>query len=287
MPATRPATSSSPISMPRADYLEKLFPVGEKRYVSGTTALYDGMLQMVHPDRVVDEKGLAALPMVEPVYPLTEGLGINQVRKAADAAAGKIPALPEWQDAAWLTRNRLPSFGDALLSLHRPAEPSDIAPQGPAWSRLAYDELLASQIALTLVRAHLRRQSGRGSAGDGRVRKRIVVGAALFTDVVTAQGDRGHRLRSRQAGTHAAHAARRCRIGKDRGRADGRRGRDRKRTAGGADGADRNPRPPASENHRAAGAKPPTFTSPSSPAASAARSALRFSRGSKTAISIS
>ena len=158
----------------KADYLEKLFPVGEKRYVSGTTALYDGMLQMVHPDRVVDEKGLAALPMVEPVYPLTEGLGINQVRKAADAAAGKIPALPEWQDAAWLTRNRLPSLGDALLSLHRPADPSDIAPQGPAWSRLAYDELLASQIALTLVRAHLRRQSGRGSAGDGRVRKRIV-----------------------------------------------------------------------------------------------------------------
>lgn len=158
----------------KADYLEKLFPVGEKRYVSGTTALYDGMLQMVHPDRVVDEKGLAALPMVEPVYPLTEGLGINQVRKVADAAAGKIPALPEWQDAAWLTRNHLPPFGDALLSLHRPADPSDIAPQGPAWSRLAYDELLASQIALTLVRAHLRRQSGRGSAGDGRVRKRII-----------------------------------------------------------------------------------------------------------------
>ena len=70
----------------RADNLEKLFPVGEKRYVSGTTALYDGMLQMVHPDRVVDEKGLAALPMVEPVYPLTEGLYRNQVRKAMDAA---------------------------------------------------------------------------------------------------------------------------------------------------------------------------------------------------------
>lgn len=158
----------------KADYLEKLFPVGETRYVSGTTALYDGMLQMVHPDRVVDEKGLAALPMVEPVYPLTEGLGINQVRKVADAAAGKIPALPEWQDPAWLRYNHLPPFGDALLSLHRPTDPSDIAPQGPAWSRLAYDELLASQIALTLVRAHLRRQSGRGSAGDGRVRKRII-----------------------------------------------------------------------------------------------------------------
>src|ERR1700754_5219708 len=37
----------------RKDYLEKLLPVGERRYVSGTVALYDGMRQMVHPDRVV------------------------------------------------------------------------------------------------------------------------------------------------------------------------------------------------------------------------------------------
>src|SRR6188768_2422826 len=34
------------------DYLERLLPVGELRYISGTTATYDGMLQMTHPDRV-------------------------------------------------------------------------------------------------------------------------------------------------------------------------------------------------------------------------------------------
>src|SRR5688500_7080361 len=54
----------------RRDYLENLLPVGETRYVSGTTGLYDGMLQMVHPDRVVDEAGFAKLPLIEPVYPL-------------------------------------------------------------------------------------------------------------------------------------------------------------------------------------------------------------------------
>ncbi len=169
----------------RADHLQKLFPVGETRYVSGTTALYDGMLQMVHPDRVVDEKGLASLPMIEPIYPMTEGLYPNQVRKAVDAAAGKIPSLPEWQDATWLSRSRYPSFRDAMLALHRPEEINDIAPQGPAWTRLAYDELLASQIALTLVRAHLRRQSGRGSAGDGHIRKAII--AALPYSLTLSQ----------------------------------------------------------------------------------------------------
>ena len=108
---------------------------------------------MVHPDRVVDAAGFARLPLIDPVYPLTEGLHPNQVRKALDLALDRLPALPEWQDAAWLKRNDYPSFADALRALHRPAAPEDIAPESAAWSRLAYDELLASQLALALLRA--------------------------------------------------------------------------------------------------------------------------------------
>src|SRR5262245_6872120 len=96
----------------RRDYLERLLPVGERRIVSGTTALYDGTLQMVHPDRVVSEADLDKLPMVEPVYPLTEGLTLNQVRKAIDGAIGTVPEVPEWQDAAFLHRQQFPSFTD-------------------------------------------------------------------------------------------------------------------------------------------------------------------------------
>ena len=52
-------------------YVEKLLPVGEKRYVSGTLQMYDGIPQIVHPDRVVDEAGFAKLSGIDPVYPLT------------------------------------------------------------------------------------------------------------------------------------------------------------------------------------------------------------------------
>ena len=158
----------------RKDYLERLLPVGEMRYVSGTAEFYDGMLQMVHPDRVVDEAGFAALPLVEPVYPLTDGLALGNVRRAMDGAIASLPDLPEWQDEAWVARERFPAFAVALRHLHRPAEPHDIFPENPAWTRLAYDELLAGQLALALVRAHMRRQAGRGSASEGRLRARIL-----------------------------------------------------------------------------------------------------------------
>jgi ATP-dependent DNA helicase RecG len=158
----------------RKDFLEKLLPVGERRYVSGTTALYDGMLQMVHPDRVVDEAGLANLPLVEPIYPLTEGLSLNQVRKAAEAALERVPDMTEWQDASWLARERYPPLADALRTLHHPAIPADLQPEGLAWTRLAYDEFLAGQLALALVRAHLRRPAGRVTAGTGHLRKKLI-----------------------------------------------------------------------------------------------------------------
>ncbi len=158
----------------REDYLRKLLPEGETRYVSGTAEVYDNILQMVHPDRVVDDKGFATLPLVEPVYPLTEGLAAGNIRRAMDGALGRLPDLPEWQDEAWLSRERFPSFSDALRHLHRPAEPHDIAPESLAWTRLAYDELLAGQLALALLRAHMRRQAGRGSASEGRLRARVL-----------------------------------------------------------------------------------------------------------------
>jgi len=94
----------------RPDYLQRLFPVGERRYVSGRVQLFDGVLQMVHPDRVVDERGFAELPLFDPVYPLTEGLGAGQMRRAIEAALGTLPSLPEWQDPTLLARHRWPAF---------------------------------------------------------------------------------------------------------------------------------------------------------------------------------
>src|ERR1051325_8670901 len=65
----------------KRDYLEKLLPVGELRYISGITALYDGMLQMVHPDRVVSEAELDKLPLVEPRHPRTEGMPLTMAAR--------------------------------------------------------------------------------------------------------------------------------------------------------------------------------------------------------------
>jgi ATP-dependent DNA helicase RecG len=155
-------------------YVEKLLPVGAKRYVSGTVQLYDGTLQIAHPDRVVDEEGFAKLSGIDPVYPLTEGLALGSVRRAVAQALQKLPSLPEWINPEVIRRCNFPPIAEALNRVHVPLELTDILPDGPFWSRLAFDELLAGQLALALVRAQLRRPAGERHAGDGHLRSKII-----------------------------------------------------------------------------------------------------------------
>ncbi|WP_442753751.1 ATP-dependent DNA helicase RecG [Methylocystis sp. JAN1] len=155
------------------DWIERSLPIGATRWISGRIELYDGRRQMVHPDRVLDEASLARLPPYEAVYGLTEGLQARFVLRATEAALTRIPSLPEWQEPAVLAANKLPAFSDALRAAHRPDSVKALSPQHPARQRLALDELLASQLALRLTRARMRRLPGRENAGDGRLSRAI------------------------------------------------------------------------------------------------------------------
>jgi len=167
------------------DWIVRSLPIGQTRWVSGRLELYDGRRQMVHPDRVLDDAGLAKLPAVEVVHGLTEGLQQGYMRRAMEGALAKLPAMPEWQEPSVLAASKLPSFAEALTRVHRPEAPEDIAPQSKVRQRLALDELLASQLALRLLRAKMRRLPGRENRGDGRIAARIV--AALPYELTGAQ----------------------------------------------------------------------------------------------------
>lgn len=158
----------------KSGYVEKLLPVGEKRFVSGTLQMYDGIPQIVHPDRVLDEEAISKLSGIDPVYPLTEGLALGSLRRAIAQALQKLPALPEWISPDVLRRCHFPPIAEALNRVHQPVELTDILPDQRYWSRLAFDELLAGQLALALIRAQLRRPAGVRNAGDGHLRNKII-----------------------------------------------------------------------------------------------------------------
>lgn len=151
-------------------YLEQVLPVGETRIVSGRLDLYNGIKQMAHPDHILPPDRASEIPEVEPVYPLTQGITPKVLAKAIAGAMERAPTLPEWLDKAHKQREKWPDWRDALGAAHSPASASDLSPLSVYRQRLAYDELLANQLALTLMRHKAKRQGGQSISGDGKLR---------------------------------------------------------------------------------------------------------------------
>src|SRR5712671_2169874 len=153
----------------RGDQLQRLLPVGAERIVSGTVDYYSGRPQMAHPDYVVMLAQAEQVKPIEPVYPLTAGLSPRVLSKAVGGALERVPELAEWLDPALRARRHWPGWHEALAAVHSPRSEADLAPSTPARERLAYDEILASQLAVALVRARRRRRPGRVLAGTGKL----------------------------------------------------------------------------------------------------------------------
>lgn len=164
---------------PRADWLGKQLPEGEKRIISGKLEHYNDQAQITHPDYMVNPDTPEDLPLLETVYPLTAGISLKVLRKAIANAVASVPALPEWHDTELLKREKWPEFLDAVKQMHTPESAADLAPSSDVRRRLAADELLATQLALAIVRDRTRKKRGRALKGSGHIRERIM-GALPF-----------------------------------------------------------------------------------------------------------
>lgn len=151
----------------RASYTaKKLLPVGEKRWVAGRLDRYGDMLQIVHPDHVVESGGDTLGRLSEPVYALSEGLTQPKVAALVEQSLQRLPALPEWIEPALLAQEGWPAWSEALKASQKS---EDNRPR----DRLAYDELLANSLALLLVRADNRSRKGQPLSGDGSLRGKL------------------------------------------------------------------------------------------------------------------
>src|SRR5437764_6032812 len=153
----------------KGDHLQRLLPVGAERIVSGAVDYYNGRPHIAHPDYVVAPEQAEQIKPIEPVYPLTAGLSPRVVTKAAIAALERLPDLPEWLDPALRARRHWPGWAESLAAVHSPESEADLAPSKAGRERLAYDEILASQLAVEPVRARRRRRPGRVLTGNGEL----------------------------------------------------------------------------------------------------------------------
>ena len=183
-----------------AQQIERLLPRGEVRVVAGKVERFGGEVQIAHPD-VVRLPEAGQLGRAEAVYPSTQNLTSRMVRKLVRAALPAAAELPEWQDPAWLTRQGWPGWRAALEALHAPQSMADLEPEATARRRLAYDELLAHQLALARRRAARRadpapviRPGTASRAVEAALPFRLTGAQARAVDEIRADLGSGHRM---------------------------------------------------------------------------------------------
>jgi ATP-dependent DNA helicase RecG len=155
----------------RGPYLLKQLPVGETRLVSGKVEFYNGLPQMAHPDAILPVSAKDRIAVIQAIYRLTAGLSQPMLDRMMRAAVVRAPVLPEWLDPALRSRRHWPDWRGAVTAVHNPESEAELLPEAPARQRLAYDELLAHQLALALIREQNRRSGGRANVGDGHLRQ--------------------------------------------------------------------------------------------------------------------
>jgi ATP-dependent DNA helicase RecG len=152
------------------DHILKQLPVGIPRLVSGVLEDYNYRMQITHPDHVGSPEDLNDWVGREPVYPLTQGITNKYLNKIMKEVLSRCPRLPEWIGDQRMAETSWPTWYEAVHNAHTLPRPEGISPFDSNRKRLAYDELLANQIALLLIRQHRQRQPGHPIHGDGHLR---------------------------------------------------------------------------------------------------------------------
>ncbi len=150
-------------------------------------------LEIVHPEyrRVDPDAADSPMEHLTPIYPGTEGVTQGRLRMLVGMALDRTGPrdLEDWLPPSLLADSQMPLLREALVYVHRPpaGAPVDVllSWRHPAQRRLAFEELLAHQLSLKLLRRRIQSDPGWPLAGAGSLQAKLL--AALPFKLTPAQ----------------------------------------------------------------------------------------------------
>uniref|UniRef100_UPI00389906C6 ATP-dependent DNA helicase RecG n=1 Tax=Candidatus Bandiella euplotis TaxID=1664265 RepID=UPI00389906C6 len=135
-------------------YIKQNFLINSKIIVSGKIDIQSEGFVIIHPDIVVKSNERYKIPVIEPIYLKVEGLTSKLIWSLAQKILPLIPTINEWLPQELIAKKGWKSFVESLKILHKPSN-LNINNLKIARDRLAFDEVLAHQICLKLLRKKL------------------------------------------------------------------------------------------------------------------------------------
>ncbi|MCT4635245.1 MAG: ATP-dependent DNA helicase RecG [Rickettsiales bacterium] len=152
-------------------YLLKWAKVDSEIIAIGKIELFNGFKQLAHPEVLNPNKPHAPIIKDEVIYPLTYGIVNKQIQKYISFALDNLQEDEEWISASVIKKFRWDGFKESLYKIHHPKDISSVNPYAPEKQRIAYDELLATQLMVNLLRQYKNKQMGRSIVAKGDLLK--------------------------------------------------------------------------------------------------------------------
>ena len=120
-------------------YLFKKIDSEKYYFIYGKVQIYGREIQIAHPEIQEYEKGLQSLKSLMPVYPLTEGLTNNYIRKVVNNGLKLVEGLDDYYPKKFSKNNDLIELNKAFTKAHFPRDKKEFF---KAKKRLSFDEFL-------------------------------------------------------------------------------------------------------------------------------------------------
>ena len=134
-------------------YLKNIFKMGENIYISGTLAIYGKKFQILHPT-IIDFKDINpennTLNTV--FYRQKAGLKSKIIHNSILKVLPLLPKLKEWNILFMEKYPLSPSWNEAIKNIHLGKKDNILEYNSKTVLRLAYDEILANQLSLGIIR---------------------------------------------------------------------------------------------------------------------------------------
>lgn len=131
---------------------QSVFPTGSNCFISGKIEHFKNNIQITHPEKLDKNSLNENIGQIDVIYPMTQGLKSRKLQSTIQTIVQMIPSLPEWIQTDLILKKKWPSWSKALNTIHNPETKHDLDPKTPSRERLAYDEILSTQLSLQIIR---------------------------------------------------------------------------------------------------------------------------------------
>ncbi len=150
-------------------YLKSIYKEGEDITISGTLATYGKKFQILHPT-VVDLNTIN--PETNTIntlfYRQKGGLKSSIIHKSILKTLPLIPEIEEWHSRFKERYPLMPSWKEALNNIHLGNDNNILEDSSIHLLRLAYDEILANQLSLEIIRNSINKEKSNNYNKDSK-----------------------------------------------------------------------------------------------------------------------